>query len=56
MLILKDGRIMNFCSRKCEKNQIKLGRVGRDTKWTYAYRSEHKTKKTETKHEPKVEK
>ena len=45
MLIQKDARILNFCSRKCEKNQIKLGRVGRDKKWTYAYRAEKKAKK-----------
>ena len=45
MLIQKDARILNFCSRKCEKNQIKLGRVGREKKWTYAYRAEKKAKK-----------
>ena len=45
MLILKDGRAFNFCSHKCEKNQQKLGRVGRETKWTYAYQSEKKAAK-----------
>ncbi len=45
MLILKDGRVFNYCSRKCEKNQNKLGHVGRETKWTYAYQSEKKAAK-----------
>ena len=50
MLILKDGRIFNFCSRKCEKNQMKLGHVGRETKWTTSYRLEKKAaKKVEVK-------
>jgi large subunit ribosomal protein L24e len=50
MLILKDGRVWNFCSRKCEKNQMKLGHVGRETKWTTGYRLDHKAaKKHETK-------
>ena len=42
MLILKDARVFHFCSRKCEKNQLKLGHVGRETKWTQAYRMEKK--------------
>ncbi len=45
MLILKDGRAFHFCSRKCEKGQMKLGRVGREQKWTQAYRAEKKTSK-----------
>ncbi|MEK6849602.1 MAG: 50S ribosomal protein L24e [Nanoarchaeota archaeon] len=44
MLILKDARVFYFCTRKCEKNQMKLGHVGRETKWTNAYRTEHKKK------------
>jgi large subunit ribosomal protein L24e len=37
-LIQKDGKIHHFCSRKCEKNQVQLGRVGRNHKWTTAYK------------------
>ena len=29
-----DGKIFYFCSNKCEKNQIKLGRKARETGWT----------------------
>jgi large subunit ribosomal protein L24e len=29
-----DGRVLYFCSSKCEKNMINLGRKPRNTKWT----------------------
>ncbi len=29
-----DGTILYFCSRKCEKNMLKLKRKARDFKWT----------------------
>jgi len=29
-----DGKIFYFCSMKCEKNQLKLKRKGRNVKWT----------------------
>ncbi|MBI4150775.1 50S ribosomal protein L24 [Candidatus Woesearchaeota archaeon] len=45
MLVLKDGRIMHFCSMKCEKNQMKLGRVGREMKWTFGYQHDKKAAK-----------
>ncbi|MCH7782041.1 50S ribosomal protein L24e [candidate division KSB1 bacterium] len=38
MFVKKDGKILNFCSRKCEKNLLKLGRVPRTTKWTRTFR------------------
>ena len=51
MLIMKDGRVYYFCSRKCEKNQVKLGRVARNLKWTHAFEIEKKAaKKSEAKH------
>jgi len=28
-----DGKVFNFCSMKCEKNIIKLGRIPRKLKW-----------------------
>jgi len=31
--IKSDGRKLYFCSSKCEKNMLKLGRKARETKW-----------------------
>jgi large subunit ribosomal protein L24e len=39
MYIKKDGKIMHFCSMKCEKNLLKLNRKPRTTKWTEEYHS-----------------
>ncbi len=38
----KDGTIFNFCSMKCEKNMMKLGRSPQKVKWTQAH---HKAKR-----------
>ena len=37
MYIKKDGSVFNFCSNKCKKNNIDLGRVSRRTRWTVRY-------------------
>jgi large subunit ribosomal protein L24e len=37
MYIKADARILNFCSNKCEKNMLKLGRKARTTEWTKEY-------------------
>jgi large subunit ribosomal protein L24e len=34
LYITKEGKKFVFCSSKCEKNQIKLGRTARKQKWT----------------------
>jgi large subunit ribosomal protein L24e len=34
MLVKKDGKILYFCSRKCEKNMTQLKRKPREHKWT----------------------
>ncbi len=34
--VKKDGTIYNFCSSKCRKNNLDLGREGRRQKWTPA--------------------
>ena len=34
MLAKNDGKILYFCSSKCENNLIKLKRVARTTEWT----------------------
>lgn len=42
MFVYVSGKIVNFCSRKCEKNMFKLSRKPLETRWTQAYRQEHK--------------
>ena len=37
MYVKKDAKILYFCSRKCEKNMLDLGRKPRKTKWTKGY-------------------
>ncbi len=39
-LIKNDGSVNFFCSSKCRKNLLKLGRDKRRLKWTLAYREE----------------
>ena len=34
MFVKTDGKILYFCSNKCEKNLLKLKRKPRDVKWT----------------------
>jgi large subunit ribosomal protein L24e len=33
MYVKISGQILYFCSSKCEKNLIKLGRIPREQKW-----------------------
>ena len=37
MFVYADGKILNFCSSKCEKNLLKLNRKPRKFKWTKYY-------------------
>jgi large subunit ribosomal protein L24e len=39
IFVKTDGKILNFCSNKCEKNMLKLKRKPRDTKWTKEYQN-----------------
>ncbi len=34
MFVKKDGKVFYFCSMKCEKNMLKLGRKPRNVRWT----------------------
>ncbi|MBN1792827.1 50S ribosomal protein L24e [Candidatus Woesearchaeota archaeon] len=34
LYIKKDGKMIYFCSTKCEKNMLKLGRKPRNVRWT----------------------
>ena len=36
--IKKDGKIIHFCSNKCEKNMFKLKRKAASLKWTKHYK------------------
>ena len=42
MYVKADGKVLYFCSSKCEKNLIKLKRKPKDTKWTAVHRKEKK--------------
>ena len=42
MFVFNSGKISYFCSRKCEKNLLKLRRKPLRIKWTEEYRKEHK--------------
>ncbi len=33
MFVRNDGKVFYFCSSKCEKNMLKLGREPKDVKW-----------------------
>ena len=35
--VFKSGKIANFCSKKCRKNQLKLKRKAIHVKWTSRY-------------------
>ncbi|MFQ5919174.1 MAG: 50S ribosomal protein L24e [Thermoplasmata archaeon] len=37
MYVRRDGNVHFFCSGKCQKNQLDLGRVGRKVRWTRRY-------------------
>jgi large subunit ribosomal protein L24e len=37
LYIRKDAVSFSFCSKKCRKNQIALGRIPRRTRWTKAF-------------------
>ena len=40
VFVRKTGKSVNFCSGKCEKSMLKLGRNPRKFKWTVASRTE----------------
>ncbi len=37
MFVKKDGKVLYFCSSKCEKNTLKLKRKPIKTKWSKRY-------------------
>ncbi len=38
MYVEKSGKVFNFCSSKCRKNALKLGRNPVNFKWTKRYK------------------
>ena len=42
MFVYANGKIIYFCSSKCEKNLHKLNRKPLSVRWTNAFRQEHK--------------
>ena len=40
MYVKNDGKVLYFCSRKCEKNMLALGRKARNVTWTEEYRKQ----------------
>ena len=38
--VQKDAKVLYFCSSKCEKNHIKLGRKFLETKWSKKFKRE----------------
>lgn len=37
IFVYANGKVLNFCANKCEKNMLKLGRTARKFKWTKFY-------------------
>jgi large subunit ribosomal protein L24e len=40
MYVLKDGKVLYFCSSKCQNSQLKLNRKATSLKWTERYKKE----------------
>ena len=39
MYVQKTGKVLYFCSRKCEHNMLKLGRIPRRVRWTEDFKN-----------------
>ncbi|MBU1111530.1 MAG: 50S ribosomal protein L24e [archaeon] len=45
IFVFTSGKIANFCTNKCEKNQLKLKRKPLKVKWTETYQTEKAKRK-----------
>lgn len=54
MFVKKDAKILYFCSKRCEKNLLKLRRVPRDVRFTAAAKVTKKQHMAELAHEQKA--
>ena len=43
--VRKSGKLLHFCSTKCEKNLLKLNRKPRNVRWTQEFRAIKEGKK-----------
>jgi len=55
MFVRKDASILNFCSHKCEKNLLKLGRKPRTTRWTVEFARVKAVEQAAKQHQKKAE-
>lgn len=51
MYIKNDGKVLYFCSRKCEKNMLVLGRKARNVTWTEEYKKQKQERMAAMKHQ-----
>jgi large subunit ribosomal protein L24e len=51
MYVKTDGKVLYFCSRKCEKNMLVLGRKSRNVGWTEEYRKQKQERMAAMKHQ-----
>ncbi len=49
LFMRKDGKVINFCSKKCEIAMNKHNKIPRDTPWTKAYRDNKSARIAENK-------
>ncbi|MBI2666327.1 50S ribosomal protein L24e [Candidatus Woesearchaeota archaeon] len=54
MYVFITGKVLYFCSKKCQKNQLQLHRKPAHLKWTGAYEKGVKSKEKEAPKEVKV--
>jgi large subunit ribosomal protein L24e len=54
MYVKRDGAVYSFCSNKCKKNMMVLGRTNRRVKWTKAYEKTSKKEMSEKKTKKKM--
>jgi len=55
MYVKKDGKIIHFCSMKCEKNLLKLKRKPRTTGWTREFRKAKEVEKATVEHQKQAQ-
>ncbi|MCC7569963.1 50S ribosomal protein L24e [Candidatus Micrarchaeota archaeon] len=56
VFVFKNGKILNFCNSKCQKNFMKLKRSPSKTNWTiYAHKEKERLIKARMKKEQKVQ-
>ncbi len=56
LYIKSDGQSFNFCTSKCEKNMVDIGRKDRQTRWTKKHAQEKAVKTYHKKEEKKPKK